>query len=134
MDRTFGADIDAIGALDVAGHLTHDDNFAGVNGGIDLAVAADGDPAVGHGDLALDAAVNVKRFRAAHFALDVQGAADGGLINGSGDGFDGVVSVGVGSRGAGLGVKGVRRLKYVTFLGSPRGASPWLAPDTWSCG
>ena len=30
-----------------------------------------------------------------------------------------------------FGLKVVRRLKHVTFLGSPRGASPWLAPDTW---
>src|ERR1700692_1842224 len=101
MDRAFSTDIDAIAALDVAGHFTHDHNFAGLNAGVNLAVASDGDAALRHVDFAFDAAIDVKGFGAADFALDVESAADGGLIHRSGDGLDRVVCVGVGSRRCG---------------------------------
>ena len=52
-----------------------------------LAVAADGDAAIGHRDFAFDAAVDVEGFGAADLALDDQSAADGGLIYGSSDVF-----------------------------------------------
>src|SRR5208282_2895787 len=121
VDRAFAADVDAVAALDITGHFAHDHNFAGLDAGVNLAVAADGHAALGHGDLALDAAINVESFRPADFALDDQSAADGGLIDGRGDGFDRVVGVGVGSRGTGLRViEAVRRLKHATFLGPAR--------------
>src|SRR5208337_2482429 len=98
VDCAFGADIHAIAALDVAIHFAHDHDFAGLNAGVDLAVAADGDSALGHGDFAFDAAVDVESLGAADFALDDQRAADGGLIHRSGDSLDWVVRVEVGSR------------------------------------
>ena len=135
MHRAFGADIHAIAALDVARHFAHDHNFAGLNAGVDLAIAADGDSAFGHGDFAFNAAVDVQRLGAADFALDEQRAANGGLIHGSGNGFNGSVCVGVGSRRSGLRVQRViRRLKHVTFLGSPRGARSAKRLTPGSCG
>src|SRR5437588_10009500 len=97
-DRAFAADVDAVAALDVAGHFAHDYDFAGGDAGIDHAVAANGDAAFRHDDFAFDPAIDVKRFGAADFAFDHEGTADGGLINGRSDGFDWVVGVGVGSR------------------------------------
>ena len=98
MDRTFSTDVDAVGALDVAGNLAHDDNFASLDAGIDAAVPANRDAAFGRG-FAFNPAIDVERLGAADFSLDDQGTANGRLIYGSGDVFCGVVSVGVGSRG-----------------------------------
>ena len=86
--RAFGSDVNAIAALDVASYFAHDHNFAGLDAGIDFAVAADSDSAFRHGDLAFDASVDVEGFGAADLALDDQSAANGGLIDGGGDGFD----------------------------------------------
>ena len=36
LDRTFGADVHPVAALDVAGNLAHDDDFASLNAGINL--------------------------------------------------------------------------------------------------
>ena len=70
MHRAFRSDVHAIAALDVARHLAHDHNFASLDAGVHFAVAANGDAALGHGDFALNAAVNIKSFGAADFALD----------------------------------------------------------------
>src|ERR1700693_5411368 len=69
-DRAFAADIHAVTAINITVHLAHHDNFAGRDVGLRAAVAADGDAVVGQADLAFDAAVDVKRFRSAEFALD----------------------------------------------------------------
>src|SRR5437879_4229131 len=97
-DRAFAANVDPIATLDVARYLAHDYDFAGSNAGIDFAVAPNGDAALGHGDFAFDAAVDVQRFRAADLTFNYQRTADGGLLDWRGDGFDWIVRVGVGSR------------------------------------
>src|SRR5579863_6423518 len=79
--RTFAADIQTIGAMDVARHRTHNDNLLGVDIGDDGGVAANGDAAVAKVDGALDTAVDVERFGAADVALDDYGASDGGLLH-----------------------------------------------------
>src|SRR5690242_2528856 len=68
--------------MDVAGHLPHDDYFLGGDIGHDNAVATDSDTAVCEVDGTFDAAVNIERFGAAHFALDDNGTTDGGLLHG----------------------------------------------------
>ena len=67
--RTFAADVQTVGALDVALHLAQDHNFAGADVGGDAAVASDGDPVLGKIDGALDSPIDVERFGAADFAL-----------------------------------------------------------------
>src|SRR4029077_4347171 len=81
--RTLAADVQAISALNVAVHLAHNHNFAGANVGRDAAVTSNGYAIVGKTNGALDPAVDVKRFRAADFALDDQRTADRGLLHGS---------------------------------------------------
>src|SRR5258706_6897086 len=100
-DRAFAADIHAVAAVNVPTHLAHDNNFAGRDVGLHAAVAADGDAVVGQTDLALDAAIDIKRFRAADFALDDERTANGGLLDGRADGLDGVVRVRTRSRRGG---------------------------------
>src|SRR5580704_3452668 len=101
-DRAFAANIHAVAAIDVSIHLAHHHNFASADVSLHAAVAADGDAVVRQADLAFDAAINIKRFRTADFALDDERAADGGLLDGRADGFDWVVRVEVGSGRVGL--------------------------------
>jgi len=68
--RAFAADVQTVRALDVALHLAQDHDFAGTDIGGNAAVASNGHAAFGKIDGALDAAIDVQRFGAAHFTLD----------------------------------------------------------------
>ena len=57
---TFGADVDAIGGGDIAADLAEHDDFAGVDGGIDLPIAADSEAVAGQVDGAFDFAINIE--------------------------------------------------------------------------
>jgi hypothetical protein len=108
-DRAFAADIDAVAALNVSVNLAHDHNLGGNNVGLHNAVAANGDAVVGQADFALDAAIHVKRFRAADFAFDDERTADGGLLDWRADGFN-WNWLGVGRRNWRIGFAAVRVL------------------------
>ena len=57
---TFGADVDAIGSGDIAADLAQNDDFTGVDGGIDLPIAADREAIAGQVDGAFDFAINIE--------------------------------------------------------------------------
>ena len=59
---TFAADVQTVGALNVALHFAQDDNFAGADVGGDAAVTSNGDPVLGKIDGALDSPIDVERF------------------------------------------------------------------------
>ena len=75
-------------AINISVHLAHDYNFAGGDVGLHAAVASNGDAIVWQADLAFDAAIDIKRFRTADFALDDESTANGGLLDGRADGLD----------------------------------------------
>src|SRR5271167_2578966 len=57
--RAFAADVQTIGAMDVAGHRAHNDHFLGTDIGNNDAATSDGYAAVGKIDGALDAAIDI---------------------------------------------------------------------------
>src|SRR6476660_272231 len=93
---TFAADVEAIAADDVALHLTHDHDFAGVDVGGNHAVAAHGHAMFGNIDGAFDAAINEERFRSTDVAFDDQRAADCRLLHGCARGLYRSVGIGIG--------------------------------------
>ena len=91
--RAFAADVQTVGALNVALHLAQDHNFAGADVGGDAAVASNGDAVFGKIDGALDSPIDIERFGSADFALDDHRAADRSLLHGHADGLAGAVRV-----------------------------------------
>src|SRR3989449_4189950 len=76
----FAANVKPVIADHITVYLAHDDNLAGIDVGRDGAVAADGNTVFRNVDSAFDAAVDIKRFRAADFPLDDEGTANAGLL------------------------------------------------------
>src|ERR1700691_5832915 len=58
--RAFGANVDTIGGSNIAADLSKHDDFAGVDGGIDLPVAAHREAVAGQVDSAFDFAINIE--------------------------------------------------------------------------
>src|SRR5205814_7082197 len=79
---TFCTDVNAVADRHVAVKLSHHDDFLGIDVGGNGSVPSDGHPVIGKIDAALNAAVDVKRFGATHFALDDQRTADSSLLCG----------------------------------------------------
>ena len=63
-ERTFAANVQPVGAFDVSADFAHDHDFAGVDVGLDGAVASDGHPVFRDADAAFNAAINIKCFGA----------------------------------------------------------------------
>jgi len=80
----FAADVQAIGAMDVASHRSHDYNFLGADVGHDDGIAPDGDAAVSEIDRAFNSSIDIERFRTADIALDNHGTSNRGLLHGTG--------------------------------------------------
>src|SRR5512146_1547715 len=80
--RPFVADIYTVGGGQVAANLAQDHDLAGADIRRDHAVTANGYAIAGKVDRASHAAVNIKRFRPCHFALDDQRFSNRGLLLG----------------------------------------------------
>jgi hypothetical protein len=84
-ERAFAADVQTVGALNVALHLAQDHNFTGDDVGGDAAVSSDGDAVLGKVDGAIDSTIDIERFGPADFTFDDYRAADRGLLHGHAD-------------------------------------------------
>src|SRR3954454_23203858 len=78
--RTFVADVDAVGGGQVATDLAEDNDLARVDVGGDTAVAANGNAVASQVDRAFDAAIDIERFATGDFTLDHERLADRGLV------------------------------------------------------
>src|SRR5580765_1119037 len=79
-ERTFAADVQPVGTLDVPANLAHDHNFAGIDVGLDDAMAADGHPVFWNADRPFNAAVNIEGFRTCKFTFNHYRFANGSLL------------------------------------------------------
>src|ERR1051326_1547545 len=78
--RSFVADVHAVAGAQVATHFSGHHDLTRRDVGIHNAVPSDRDPVAGQVDGALDASVDVKRFRSRDLALDDQRLSDRGLV------------------------------------------------------
>src|SRR5579872_934565 len=80
-ERAFAANVQTIGAMNIAGDRAHDYYFLGSDIGDDDGVAPNGDAAVSEIDSAFDSSVDIERLGAADVAFDDHGASDRGLLH-----------------------------------------------------
>ncbi len=83
-ERTVAANVDAVAGGEVAADFAQDHDLTGIDVGGDNSIASDSDAVAGQIDGTFDAAVDVERLGAGHFALDDERLADGGLVSGGG--------------------------------------------------
>src|ERR1700688_3993744 len=87
-ERAVTPDIHAIASRKVAAHFAKHNDLAGVDVGCHHTITADGDAVARQADRTFHPAINIKRLRSSHLALDHQRFADGRLV-GSGSGHRG---------------------------------------------
>jgi len=71
-DRAVTLDVDAIAGIEIADNFAVDDNFAGMNFGVEDGAGANGELMAIERDGALHVAVNLQVFRAGELPLDVK--------------------------------------------------------------
>ena len=79
-------DLDAIAHADIAHGLAVDHNFAGIDLGIQLSAASDGEPVIEQGNGTFDLAIDLQIFVAGDFTLDGKRGPDTGQVTCRGDG------------------------------------------------